>query len=473
MPTNPTNPSKIRPLDTKPLPKALSIKKLIGPSFIILGLGLGSGEVVLWPYLTSKYGMGIIWAAIVGITLQFFMNMEIERYALVRGESIFVGFARKFKYLPLWFLFSTFVPWIWPGIIASAAKLFGSLLGVSDSKSHFIAIVLLIVIGLILSLGPVLYKTVERFQKVLIFIGVPTIFALALLLASKSDYIALAQGVIGIGDGYTFLPEGIVLASFLAALAYAGAGGNLNLAQSFFIKEKGYGMGKYAGRITSLLTGREEKVSITGAKFNLDVESLATFKTWWRNINIEHFIVFWLTGTVTILLLGLLSFTTVFGTAGDTTGIGFLFLEAQQIGIRVFPFAATFFLIIAGLTLFSTQLGVFDATSRILTENLLLLSPETADSKNVPKTYYIVLWLQILAGILIFLLGFTEPLQLLILAAVLNAFAMFIHTGITLWLNLTNLERAIRPKLFRIAMMIIAFVFYGSFSAYTIIDKFF
>jgi len=89
----------------KDLPKALSLKKLIGPSFIILGLGLGSGEVVLWPYLTSKFGMGIIWGAILGLTFQFFMNMEIERYALVRGESVFVGFARKVGWLPLWFLF--------------------------------------------------------------------------------------------------------------------------------------------------------------------------------------------------------------------------------------------------------------------------------------------------------------------------------------------------------------------------------
>ena len=70
--------------------------------------------------------------------------------------------------------------------------------------------------------------------------GVPFIFVLTLILAKGSDWISLAQGLIGNGDGYWFLPVGIPLASFLGAFAYAGAGGNLNLAQSFYVKEKGY-----------------------------------------------------------------------------------------------------------------------------------------------------------------------------------------------------------------------------------------
>ncbi|MCL4354658.1 Nramp family divalent metal transporter, partial [Patescibacteria group bacterium] len=68
----------MKPLLVKELPDALPLKKIIGPSFIILGLGLGSGEIILWPYLTSHFGMGIIWGAVLGLTFQFFMNMEIE-----------------------------------------------------------------------------------------------------------------------------------------------------------------------------------------------------------------------------------------------------------------------------------------------------------------------------------------------------------------------------------------------------------
>ncbi len=461
----------LSPLPVKELPKPLPLRKILGPSFIILGLGLGSGEVILWPYLTSHYGLGIIWGALLGITFQFFMNMEIERYTLAHGESVFVGLSRKFKAISWWFLLSTFVPWIWPGIIASSSRLIGSLLGIE--KTQYLAIVFLILIGLILSSGRILYKTVERFQKVLIGIGVPSIFFLSIILASRSDWLDLAKGSLGLGHGYFLLPFGLPLASFLAALAYAGAGGNLNLAQSFYIREKGYGMGKYAGRITSILTGKREKTSLTGATFTINKTNLSIFNNWWRVVNREHFIVFWLTGSATILLLALLSYTTTYGLSENITGINFVLAEAAEIGRRIFPAAGVFFLLVTGLTLFGTQLTVYDATSRILTENLILSLPNKLNEKQTPNIYYSVLWLQVMAGISIFLFGFSEPLALLTLAAVLNAFAMFIHTGLTLYLNLTSLERELRPGRFRVLAMVSAFLFYGGFSLYVIASKLF
>ena len=460
----------LKPLEIKELPPAPSFRKLIGPSFIFLGLGLVSGEIILWPYLTANYGMGIIWAAVIGVTFQFFMNMEIERYALVRGESVFVGLARKLKWISYWFLLSTFIPWIWPGIIASSSKLIGSAFGITNTT--YLTIVFLVIIGIILSLGPVLYKTVESFQKILVSIGIPVIVILAIALSKTSSVTATAKGVIGIGEGYFFFPEGIIMASFLAAFAYAGAGGNLNLAQSFYVREKGYGMGKYAGRITSLFTGKGESVSLTGVKFPVSIENLTNFKIWWKNINTEHLLVFWLMGSITIILLGFLSYATINGLPGNITGINFVINEAKFIGENLFPIAGTIFLLVAGLMLFGTQLTVFDATSRILSENIVIASAGKLSEKSIPKAYYIVLWIQIVAGITILLSGFTEPLALLVTAAVLNAFAMTVHIGLMLLLNMTSLEKQLRPSMIRIVAMITAFIAYGSFSLFVIYDKF-
>ena len=64
----------------------------------------------------------------------------------------------------------------------------------------------------------------------------------------------LLVGALRVGS----VPEGIHLPLLLGALAFAGAGGSVNLAQSNYIKDKGYGMGRYIGRITSPLTGRDE-----------------------------------------------------------------------------------------------------------------------------------------------------------------------------------------------------------------------
>jgi hypothetical protein len=139
--------------------------------------------------------------------------------------------------------------------------------------------------------------------------------------------------------------------------------------------------------------------------------------------------------------------------------------------ICFFPAVGTFFLIVTGLTLFGTQLTVFDATSRIITENIAIIKAKSLKAKNIPVIYYLILWSQILAGIVILSLGYDQPLQLLIIAAVLNAFAMFVHTGMTLYLNKKDLPKQIGPNKFRSTAMFIAFVFYGSFSLFVIFTE--
>ena len=279
-------------LEKKPFPKPIAFKKLFGPSFIILALGLGSGEIILWPYLAANHGLGIVWGAILGITFQYFMNMEIERYALIKGESVFVGIHRLFRPAVYWFIISTFIGFGLPGIIAASAKVMASVFGLGNFK--WLAILFLLLIGIILSVGKTVYKVVERITKTTLLVGIPFIFLLAVVISTKTDWLSLFNGVIGKGDNFWFLPEGIVLASFLAAFAYSGAGGNLNLTQSIYIKEKGYGMGIYSQKISSLFSKKkEEEIKLSGTNFEISEENIGYFKKWWKLISIEHAFVFW------------------------------------------------------------------------------------------------------------------------------------------------------------------------------------
>src|SRR3989344_8694586 len=107
--------------------------------------------------MASNYGLGIMWGMVIGITMQFFINMEVERYALINGESVFVGFARWLRFLPLWFIVSTFVGFGWPGIGLAGATLLSHIL--PGTSPQLVAIGSFIVIGLILTLGKVLYTT--------------------------------------------------------------------------------------------------------------------------------------------------------------------------------------------------------------------------------------------------------------------------------------------------------------------------
>ena len=463
---------EIKSLQVAILPKPpISIFKLLGPSFILIGLGLGTGELILWPYLVANWGLGIIWGALLGITMQFFLNMEIERYALANGESVFVGFARLYKKIPIWFILSTVVAFSWPGFSAAAAsvlKPFGL------ENTSYIAVGMLVLCGSILTLGPVLYKTLEGFQKTLVLLGIPIILFIVLKVVNLEAIFELSKGLVGVGDGYLFVPESILLLSFLAAFAYSGAGGNLNLAQSFYIKEKGYGMGKYAGRITSLITGKQENVKLEGTTFEPNPEQVKTFYRWWKMINIEHFIVFWGLGLITILLLGLLSYTTVFGHPNNVEGINFIYNQALVITENIGPAFGTILLILTSIMLFSTQLSVIDACGRILTENLVIMLPNIRKKGNIiPKVYYSAIWMLILFGIIVLLMGTSEPQFLIVLGAVLNAFCMFIFSGILVKLNTKLLPKEIHPSFLRKVIIYITFAFFGAFSFLVIYNQFF
>ena len=460
--------------ERKEFPKPIRLRKLLGPSFIILALGLGSGEVILWPYLTSNYGLGLVWGALLGITFQFFINMEIERYALIKGESVFVGLNKIFKWAPYWFILSTFIGFGLPGIIAASAQVFAFVLGIENFK--WLAILFLIIIGLILSLGKTVYGVMERVTKIIIFIGIPFIFILAIVLSQKTDWLELGRGIAGIGQGYMFLPLGIAIGIFFGAFAYSGAGGNLNLTQSIYVKEKGYGMGKYSQKISGLFRGKKENlIKLAGEQFELTEENISRFKVWWKRINTEHLLVFWLLGFVAMCLLMILAYTTTFGLESNAAGINFVINEGLAIGGRLMPIVGTLFLLLVSVMLFQTQLGVLDSTSRVMSENFAIeRSDYTHQARvNLSRIYYIFLWSQIAFGIILFLFNIYEPKSLIVLGAVINAFAMFIHIGLVNWMNFKSLPKVFHPKLYRKVILLVAFLFFGVFSLITLWDKLF
>lgn len=453
---------------TAPLPTPPSFWRLVGPSFILLGLGLGSGELILWPYLTATYGLGIIWGAVVGITLQFFLNMEVERYTLAKGESVFVGLARKLSLLsPIWFVISTFIPWMWPGIIATAGLIIAHLFGWANHVP--VTIGLLIGVGLLLSTGKTVYQRLESWQRWSISLGVPFVIVLTIWLVEPQDWQMLSLGLIGHGEGFRWFPTGLSLLTFLGALAYSGAGGNLNLAQSFYVKDKGYGMGKHSGKITSLIRNPSTTLTLEGFSFKQSKTNIELFHRWWRLINIEHGIVFWLTGVITMLSLALLSYVTVFQSSEHIPeGVSFLFVQAQQIGLQTIPIMGTIFLVVTAAMLFSTQTSIYDATSRILAENLVIINKSLFPIKNLGFYYYIFLWLQITVAIGVLQLGFTQPFKLVVVSAVLNALSMGIYSILLYWLNMSQLEPSIRPNLLRRSILLLLSLFFALISIATI-----
>jgi hypothetical protein len=230
-----------------------------------------------------------------GITFQFFLNTEAMRYSLARGESVFVGWRRFSILIPLWFIISLFIPWSLPGFSAGSSDILVSVF--PFLPQGLVAVALLLFTGAVLTFGKTLNITMEYIQKAIVLIGLPLMLVLTLLVSNTGDWVDVAWGLVGRGDGFWFVPQGVSLMAFLGAFAYSGAGGNLNLAQSYYIKEKGFGMGKFGAKISSLVSGEgRKKAALSGFDFKKTAGNYKLWNKWWALVNWEHFIVFWTLG---------------------------------------------------------------------------------------------------------------------------------------------------------------------------------
>ena len=256
------------PMRYRDLPPAISWIRMVGPSIMLAGLALGSGEFILWPYITYKSGFIFFWACMLGVVTQFFINMEIERWTLATGESAITGFCRLSRHWAWVMLLLNILPWAWPGWATGAGTMlswlvFGPEQSVNaDGQIVFTApyvvefgIAGLVLVGIVLTAGPVVYNTVERLQTILVGLILASLVILAIIVVRFDAVAAMATGIINVGEIPDLDQHNLTLMGLLGALAFAGAGGTTNLGQSNYIKDKGYGMGRYIGRITSPITG--------------------------------------------------------------------------------------------------------------------------------------------------------------------------------------------------------------------------
>ncbi|MCR4280420.1 MAG: hypothetical protein NUV82_03290, partial [Candidatus Komeilibacteria bacterium] len=59
---------------------------------------------------------------------------------------------------------------------------------------------------------------------------------------------------------------------------------------------------------------------------------------------------------------------------------------------------------------------------------------------------------------------------LIVLGAVINAVAMFVHIGLVTWMNRRKLPVVLRPRWWRVVIILIIFSFFGYFSVQVIME---
>jgi hypothetical protein len=448
--------------EVRPMPEPpRSTWRIIGPGVVAAGVGLASGEFILFPYIASQVGLVFVWAALVGLATQFFINMEIERYTLATGETALTGFSRYWRHWGLVFAIMTYFANLWPGWASSSATLVTYLWG---GDVHSIAIGMLLAIALILTLAPVVYVALERAQMlkvaaVLLLLVVGSVFAISADAWSDLPQVVTQPGVPVAELGFALL---------LGALAFAGAGGGQNLCQSNWIRDKRFGMGRYVPRIVSPVTGQPEAAPSTGFIFETSEENLGRWRRWWQFANREQLYTFVLITFVSIVFMSLLAYSTVFGLPDLPDDIGFLRVEGEQLAATVGGWFGAFFWFIGAFALFAAALGIVDYTSRLAADVIKTSYLRQAKESTV---YFVLVWGLVLIGCVILLAGFDQPIVLLVISACVGGTMMAIYSVLLIVLNRRVLPEQIRMTNGRLVALAWAVLLFGVLAVLTIIDQ--
>ena len=395
-------------LSRRPVPAFPGWWAALGPGVVWMALAQGSGELIWWPYMVAKYGLTFLWLLTPACLLQYPLNLEIGRYTLLTGESIFHGFIRLHRGFGifLWLLMS--VSFLWFGAFASAggtamAELTHWPTGWTQrGQSLFWGYASIAVFVTAILASGVVYTLIERFMKLVAVVTVVGLLSACMQSEVVATLPAFALGLFGpVGD----MPrpwESADASKLLTAITFAGLGGFWILFYSYWLRDKGAGMAGMVGRITGL-GGAEEAVLSDGFLPEQGAQSAQNWSVWRRFLSID-ILVGIIGNLLTTLMTCLLAYALLFPKGLLPQEYELAVVQSQFFAVSWGEIGRLLFLVVAAAFLTDTWLATADAVSRIQTDIVMTLFPKTR-RLAARQWYYIFL------GLLTVITSFTMQLD--------------------------------------------------------------
>ncbi|MDI6760820.1 MAG: Nramp family divalent metal transporter [Candidatus Brocadiaceae bacterium] len=440
-------------------PKTGGFTRVLGPGAILLGLSIGSGELILWPTVVAEYGPGMAWAPLLGVFLQYWVNQELGRYVLATGESVYTGFARLSRVFVYFFLFVSTAQHLLPAwALASGGALKALLVGTQGWGSiTFWTWCTFFLVALSLFLARFVYRVVEVIMMSLTAIIVMGLVLCVALVADTVTWREVGQGVLNVG----FIDPRVGKLHFFAALVFSGVGGTGNIFLNYYLRDKGEGMGARMGRIINPLRGEPETIPSTGFIFLPTEENLKRWKAWFTAFRLEQATTFWFTTSLSIMLFFVAAAATLYPVGLVPRGFEIAVTQAHILeGVLGVP-GWYLFLLVAFATLFSTQLAIVDGMARTLSD-IVFVNFKAAQRVSLSFWYILFVGLWILVGALLALFP-VPPLVLFISNACFGGLAMAVYCPLTLIINHRFLPPGARPGYLSSLFLVMASVVYVFF----------
>jgi Mn2+/Fe2+ NRAMP family transporter len=208
---------------------------VIGPGLLVAATGVGAGDLLTASMAGSAVGTTILWAAVVGAILKWFMNEGIARWQMATGTTILEGWFERFgPWIQWWFLAYLLVWSVFTGgALVSACGVAGTgLIPLSDDPktSKILWGTIHSVIGCVLVYRGG-FKLFSRFMSICIAIMFACVIATAVMI--QPDWTQLARDLMS-----PKMPDSPDGAKWVLGVL-GGVGGTLTLlSYGYWIRER-------------------------------------------------------------------------------------------------------------------------------------------------------------------------------------------------------------------------------------------
>lgn len=425
----------------------------LGPSLIVTGAVIGSGELVLTTTLGAAAGWSLLWWLFLSCWCKALVQAEIARYTITSGDT----YLRAINRLPgkLWR-----ISWpIWLGLLAyvpGTMGLGGIIGGAGQSLSFLASIIgftldgvvatglIALATSIILSTGS--YKWLERISLplVLVFTVATLVCSIAMQFTefrtTPSDIIAGLTPDFGLFVAFAALA--------LAAYGYTGTTSGDITAYTYWCIEKGYPSYLGADKTDPGWVERARgwmKVLHTDIWLALIIVTCAT-------------IPYYVLGAGVLNAMGIVP-------EGNSETIGALSnIFTQTLGM----WAVWFFAIGAFFILFSTVLSGVGAGGRSIPDYLIEMG--VFDRSNLRLRMLIIRWYLGILPIIAFLIYLFIPnfVVLIMIGGLTSALFLPIQSGATLWLQKRHMDQRIRPNKLTHSALWLIFIFEAVMAGFVI-----
>ena len=370
----------------------------LGPGIVIAATGLGAGDLIAASVAGAKYGVAIVWAAVIGAVLKFALNEGLARWQLATGTTLLEGWVRR---LPrFWSVYFFVYLLLWSFIVA------GALMAATGLAVHALVpavsveaggAVQSILAALLVLFGR--YRLLEAMMKFFIALMFAVVLYCAVALQPEWGSVIGAIVVPRLPDGSVFFLLGVI----------GGVGGSVTLlSYGYWIRERGW---SGPARLSQVRTDLLVAYGLTG-----------------------------LFGVAIIIVSA--------GVAPEVmSGSEMVLAVAEQMGATLGGFAKWCFLIGFWGAVFSSMLGVWQGVPYLFADFVHEWRASGAqkliDTSSVPYRAYLVF----LAVPPMILLWAGKPVWVVLIYSVAGAAFMPLLAGLLLYMNgLRNWLGALRNR---------------------------